>query len=445
MPPSETPSAARQTAGAALTDLGRRRGRLALLTLALATDAMGVSVLSTLFPAIMTDLGLVAGDLGVLTAANKVAGAVCSPLWVWLARRWTRKGVLVVTAGLWGAWGIAAGFSDGYRALLVLSCVLAAGYAGAPPVVTAMVSDLVEDAARGRAVGTMYGMIALAGGLAGPLLGQLANVTRGWRLGFWAVGAMSMAAGVLILLLFRDPASRPGAPEGHEPPRRPAWAAAAGVFRVPSFNVMLLSRLLSGHLVLNTFGILFLTNVRHFSNGVAALVLFPFIVGYLLGAFGGAVLADWMHVTRPRTGRVLFLQLAQFAFAGAAYGATQFAWGSIEIYMAWWLSMGLFQGVNPGVNRPIVMAVIAPELRVWAFTVMIAITEPIGWAAYSLGVGWFGDQDGLRMAFLAVLVVVMVLNGLAITPLYRTYGPDAARVRARQALADRPCLELSPR
>ena len=411
---------------------------LAVLTTALATDTSEMSIVTALFPAIKAALGLSLTDLGLLSSLNRVAGAICGPFWVWLARRWNRKAVIVVAAGLWGGWGIAAGFANSFGSLLFLYCLLAAGYAGAPPIITEVLSDLFDDRTRGRAVGTMYGCVSLLGSVAGPLIGQLSGIQDGWRIGFWAVGAINMLAGVLVLVLFEDPGI--GATEiGPARQRAPklTWDAALSVFKVPSFNLMLLSRLLSGHLTIGAFGVVFLASVRHFPNNVAALVLAPFGIGYFLGTVGGAFVVDRMHMRNPRTGRVLFLQMAQLSFAFVAYFATQFDWGSIGIYMAFWLAMGFLQGINPGVNRPIVMSVISPELRAWAFAIMLTIVESIAWGMYNLGAGWFGDRYGLQQVFLVVLVGVMIVNSLSITMLYWTYGPDADRVQAdlsRQAL-----------
>jgi predicted MFS family arabinose efflux permease len=407
---------------------------LAVLTTALTTDSSEMSVVTALFPAIKASLGLSLTDLGLLSSSSKIAGAVFGPFWIWLARRWNRKAVIVVAAGLWGSWGIAAGFASGFGSLLLFYCVLAAGYAGAPPLITEAISDLFDDRTRGRAVGVMYGAVSLVLSVTGPLIGQLSGVEDGWRIGFWLVGGVNMLAGLLVLLLFEDPGLGateigPAQPSGQRPPRL-TWDAAISVFRIPSFNLMLLSRLLSGHLTIGAFGVVFLVVVRHFPNKVAALVLGPFGVGYFLGTIGGAFVVDRLHVLHPRTGRVLFLQVAQLGFAIVAYFATQFDWGGIGIYMAFWLAMGFLQGVNPGVNRPIVMSVVSPELRAWAFVVMLTIIESIAWGMYNLGAGWFGDRYGLQQVFLVVLVGVMIVNALAITLLYRTYGPDVDRVQA---------------
>lgn len=410
-----------------------RWSQLATLALAIVSDNTETSVLKVLFPTIKASLGLTLTALGLLIAGNKIAGAVFGPCWVWLARRWGRKKILIVSSGLWGVWSIAAGFSASFSMLLVMYCVFAAGVAGAHIIVTEILADMFDDRTRGRAVGYMYGALQVFVSVVGPLLGQLSGVPDGWRIAFWLAGAFNILSGLLIAAVFRDPGlgaseSRPIIDGGKN--HHLDWKTAASIFRIPTFNLMLLSRLLSGHLLMISFGVVYLVEVYKFPNNVAALVLFPFGIGYVSGAFGGAALADYVHARWPTTGRIAFLQLAQILFAGAAYAGTQFAWGSISIYGGFWFLMGVLQGVNPGVNRPIVMSVIRPELRGVAFAVLISIVESIAWAAYGLSAGWLGDLFGLKVVFLVILVGFMLLNGLAITPLYWTYGRDVRRMLA---------------
>jgi predicted MFS family arabinose efflux permease len=406
--------------------------QLATLTLAIASDNTETSVLKVLFPTIKASLGLTLTDLGIMTAGNKIAGAVFGPCWVWLARRWGRKGILIISSGLWGIWSIAAGFSTSFPMLLAMYCIFAAGVAGAHVIVTEVLSDLFDDKTRGRAVGYMYGSLQVFVSVVGPLLGQLSGIPDGWRIAFWLAGAFNILSGCVIAVAFRDPGL--GASEsqiiGNRETRRLDWKTAVSIFRVPTFNLMLLSRLLSGHLLMISFGVVYLVEVYKFPNNIAALVLFPFGIGYVSGAVGGAALADTVHAKWPNTGRIAVLQLAQILYAGVAYAGTQFDWGNISIYGGFWFLLGLLQGVNPGVNRPIVMSVIRPELRGVAFAVLIAIVESIAWAAYGLSAGWLGDLFGLKVVFLVILVGFMLLNGLAITPLYWTYGRDVRRMLA---------------
>lgn len=391
-------------------------------------DNVETSAIAVLFPAIRQAFGLSLTALGLLGAVARLAGVVFGPFWVWVARRTSRKGVLVVACGLWSAWGIAAGFAQDFTQLLVFYAVLAVGCAAADPIVNDLVADLFGDRTRGRASGGLYALLTLGATVLLPAIGQLTRLPEGWRIGLWALSGFGLASGLLLLLFFKEPAT-PGPPVARV--RGDTWQAVRTVLGIPTFRLMLGSRLLSGHLLVLSFGVVFLVDVRHFGNATAALVLLPFGLGYVAGAVTGGVVGDRVHARDPRSGRIKLLQLIQVAFAVVAFFGTQVDWEGILVFAAFFAALGFLQGMNPGVNRPIVMAVVPPHVRGVAFAIYISVFEGLVWAVYQVGAGYFGDLFGLRAVFLVVLVGVMLVNGAYLTLLYRHYPRDAARVRTR--------------
>lgn len=414
---------------------GRWR-QLSLLGGTMLVDSTETSLISSLFPVIRQSLGVSLGALGILTAAGKLVGAFTGPLWVGAAQRWSRKSVLVVATGFWGIWGVAAGFSQNFTQLLVLYTILAAGYAAAHPIITELIGDLFGGSSRGRAVGVVYGAVSLMTAVIGPLKGQLAGVDQGWRWGLWGVGAFNILLGIGLLLWFRDPGR--GAAEEQladldratrDAHSKLTWTKALSLLRIRSLLILLVSRLLSGHLLVGTFGVVYLVDVYGFSTQQASIVLLPFGVGYFLGTLLGGFAADWSTRHSPRHGLVAVLQTAQFAFAGFAFLGTQFDYGSIALFSVFFALMGAAQGVNPSVNRPMVMAITPPELRGAAFALYVSVFEAIAWATFSLGAGFLGDAIGLRTVFLWALVILMLVNGAFLTLLHRSYAEDVARVQ----------------
>ncbi|MEU6351360.1 MFS transporter [Streptomyces sp. NPDC047072] len=437
-----------RTAGKAAAKVPGRWRQLGLLGGTMMVDNTESGVVSGLFPVIRQALGLSLGALGVLTAAGKLVGVFSAPLWVWAAQRWSRKGVLVVCTGLWGVWGIAAGFAQNFTQFLVCATILAAGYAGAPPLVNALVGDLFDGPSRGRAVGMLYGVIALSTSLLGPLIGQLAGVRDGWRLGLWDIGVFNVLFGLVLWRTLRDPgrgASEPQLADLGAVARaglsRVTCAQLTALLRIRSLVVLLVSRLLSGHLLVASFAVVFLVDVYGFSTQKATVVLMPYGIGYFAGTLLGGLVADWAARRSPRHGLPAVLQAAQLAFAAVAFLGTQFSYGVIGAYALFFGLMGLAQGVNPGVNRPMLMAVVPPELRAPAFTLYVSVFEAIAWAIFGLGAGYLGEAVGLRTTFLWVLVVLMVVNALFLTLMYRTYGPDVER--AQRELDHRRAQALS--
>ncbi|MCW4458800.1 MFS transporter [Microbacterium sp. MPKO10] len=434
--PTPAPSDAQTTADRSqlAARVPHRWRNLATLTGVTVVDNAEAGLTSTLFPTIARALGLDNGHLGILAAVGRLVSVPFGPAWVWVASKTSRRFALVLTTVFAGAFGIAAGFAQNFTVLLIFNTLMAAALIGGQPISNAVISDSFDDRSRGKAVGMFYGSMSLLTAVLGPLIAQLSNFSDGWRWGMWSLGGICMLAAVGVLVFFRDPGV--GASEtqlvdmsaAERDKARPSIRSVLALFTVPSFAIMLVSRLLSGHLLIVVFGLQFLVTERGFSNAVASLVLFPFGVGYFLGTFGGGFATSWLDRVFPARGRVAFLQVAQILFAVIAFFGTQFDYGNIGIYGVFWGLMGLAQGLNPGVNRPIVMSVTLPELRGQAFAIFITIFEAIGWAIFTLSAGVLADAFSIQTVFLWVLVILMIVNGIVITALYVTYPRDVRRV-----------------
>ena len=407
------------------------------------------TVVAGLFPAIQLALGLSYGALGLLTSTARLVGVVAGPLWVWIARRTSRKAVLAVATGFWGLWSAAAGLSQDFWQLLVLYTVAAAGSAAGQALVPEIIGDSYDEHLRGRAVGILMGCVAAFSALAAPLVGLLAEVDDGWRYGFLIAGLLNALFGVVILVFYKDPGS--GAAE-HQLADLDAgtrarmatvtWDKVRSLLRIRSFLVLLASRLLSTHMLVQVFGVVLLVDVYGMSNSVAVLALAATGLGYLGGTLLGGAVSDWVQRLSPLRGRIALLQVVQVVFAVLAYFGTQFDWGGIGLFAVWFAAMGAVQGMNPGVNRPLVMSVVTPELRGAAFAIYVAVVESIGFAAYTLLAGVLADAFGLQTALLWLCVGLMALNGLLLGLAYKPYARDVAAVqreldeRRERALAE---------
>ncbi|MFB7160974.1 hypothetical protein [Streptomyces sp. NPDC056242] len=87
--------------------------------------------------------------------------------------------------------------------------------------------------------------------------------------------------------------------------------------------------------------------------------------------------------------------------------------------------LGFLQGQVPVVNRPLIMAVVRPELRALAFAVSVSTVEAFAYAGYALLTGFLGDAIGLQNALLIVTVLLTAFNGLGSAALYRSYAHDS--------------------
>lgn len=409
----------------------RRKTNLVVLGGSMVVDGGEGSMATTLFPVIAVALGLATSALGVLAAVGRIVGVVAGPTWVFLAKKIGRKAVLAIATGFWGVWAIAAGFSQDFTQLLILYGIMAAGTAAAHAIVPEVIGDSFTDKQRGRVVGWLYGGTAAVGSLLAPLIGQLANIEDGWRYGFFVFGAINVLFGFLILFFYKDPGTGGGeeqlktfTQEERDAASKITWAKVRALVTIPSYLILLGSRLLSSHLLLAVFGVTMLVQAYGFDVAIAASVMAPFGIGYLVGTIFGGFLSDWLNKVSVNYGRVALLQAAQLLFAVIAFFTTQVAYGGILPYLILFGLCGVAQGLNPGVNRPLVMAIVPPELRAAAFAIYVSIVESVGFAIYSLIGGALAVAVGLPTVMLWLVCGVMVINTVFLSLLYKPFKND---------------------
>jgi predicted MFS family arabinose efflux permease len=395
------------------------------------------SAINTIFPSIASALNLTSGNLGVMTALGKIASVPTGPAWMWLSGRVGRKATLVATTVSGGVFGILAGFSPNFGVLLVFNTLMVAAIIGGSPIANAVIADSFADEHRARAPGLFYASVNGIASFIGPAIALFTSHPSGWRYAMWTLGAISILAGLVVLVAFKDPGIGASERELQAVPTQVRTRVkvsprqVASLFRIPTYTVMMVSRLLSGHLLLGIFGIVFLVSERGFSNATAALVLVPFGIGYVVGALGGGFLVGALDKVNPKFARPGLLQFAQFSFAVVAFFATQIDHGTgITVYCVFWFLMAVCQGLNVPVNRPLVTAVVLPELRGQAFAIWLSVFETIGWAVFSILAGQLAETYGIGEVFLWVLVGLMVVNGLLLTVLHFTYHRDVEKVTA---------------
>ena len=435
-PPGPATDVVTAASNASVIIPGRWR-KLAAVAAPLWADNNEATILSTLAPVIIKALAMPVSAVGVLVSVSKAISIFAGPLWAWIARRTNRKTALVVSTFAVGVLTAASGLAQSYTQLLIIWASAAVFIAAGLPLVSEITADLFDEKSRGRANGYTWGAVSLAGAILGPLIGQLSRVPDGWRYGFFAAGAINILIAFLVIVVFKDPGIGASEPtlthltaEQRAENAKLTWGRVKELAKIPTFLLMLGQRLISGHLLIISFGVLFLVRVYGFSTAVAAVVTLPFGIGYVVGTFFGGLVVDTLQARWPRIARVAVLQAAQFAFGILAIVATQINWHSITIFAVFWFLLGSMQGINPGVNRPIVMAVVPPELRGAAFALMLSVFEALAFIIFNLSAGFLADTIGLKTVMLYIPGVLMLINGLYCTLLYRTYPRDVAALQA---------------
>ena len=419
---------------------GRWKSAFSLTFASILDNNEGVSFITAMFPLIREQLGMALGTLGWMAALPKIIAVIFGPFWASVGRKYSRKNILIFATGLWGLWAIAIGMSQSVTQLFVFVIISLIGATASQPLMQEILMDLFGDEERGKAVSIVYGASAI---IFLPMMGVnawLAGMDSGWRYGFYAAGILSAISGLIIWKFLDDPGR--GAAETAladlEQVRQEEyglikWSEVKDLLKVKTFSLMLVQRVLSGHLLMLSMGVVYMVDVLGFDLQQANLMMIPLMLGALSGMFTFGFIADWIHKKAPKYGRIGTIQTIQFVYAVLAFFGTQFIYPNVVIYGIIFFFMGFFGSANMGVNRPIVASVTRPELRGTAFALFVSVFEAIAWAIFNVAAGQLGEIYGLKSVFFAVLVVLMLVNTAFITLIYKPYAKDVQTLQDQMA------------
>lgn len=419
---------------------GRWKSAFSLSFASMMDNNEGTSFVTAMFPLIREQLSMTLGALGWMAALPKIIAVFFGPFWAGVGRKYNRKNVLIFATGIWGLWAIAIGLAQTTTQLFVLIIISLIGAVASQPLMQELLMDLFNDEERGKAVSIVYG---LAGLVMLPLFAVnawLATMDSGWRYGFYAAGILSAVSGLVIWLFLDDPGR--GASEAEladiEQARQEEygiikWSEIKELFQIKTFSLMLGQRVLSGHLLMMSMGVVFMVDELGMELSEANLMIMPLFIGMLLGMFTFGFIADWIHKKAPKYGRIGTIQIIQFLYAILAFFGTQFIYGNQIAYILLFFTMGFFGSANMGVNRPIIASVVRPELRGTAFALFVSVFEAIAWAIYNIVAGKMGEIYGLKPVFLGVLVILMLVNTAFITLIYKPYAQDVQNLKDQLA------------
>ena len=215
----------------------RNRWRVvALLGVAVFFNYADRGNLSTVAPALKTELGISNAWLGILLSgffwvyapAQLIAGSV--------AQRFNVRIVLASGLAVWSIATLLTGFAGGLVSILLLRLLLGAGEAAIFPCASRILAEAVPEEQRGRANGFITTGMAI-GPMAGTFIGGMILAHFGWRWVFVAFGVASLFWLWPWLTTKQPPALPIPQEHDHAPPtylqimsRREAWGASLGHF-----------------------------------------------------------------------------------------------------------------------------------------------------------------------------------------------------------------------
>ncbi|CCH77243.1 Drug resistance transporter EmrB/QacA subfamily protein [Nostocoides japonicum T1-X7] len=184
-------------------DRGERRAVLLVfvgLMVAMLLASLDQMIFSTALPTIVGELHGVDHMLWV-TTAYILASTIMMPVYGKLGDLIGRKSIFVAAISLFMAGSVFGGLAHSMTLLIIGRAIQGLGGGGLMILSQAIIADVVPARQRGRYMGIMGGVFALAS-VAGPLLGGFFTEGIGWRWAFWMnlpLGALAIAAALFFL------------------------------------------------------------------------------------------------------------------------------------------------------------------------------------------------------------------------------------------------------
>lgn len=266
-------------------------------------------------PDFSTALGIPLSRLGLIGGSYTLA-AMCSGIAssLFLDRFDRRSALTAAILGLAVSTGL-GGLAQGFGSLLAAR-VLAGAFGGpATALSLSIVTDVVPVERRGKAMGTVMAAFAVASVLGVPAGLELAH-RGGWRLPFFAVGALGFVAALLAALLLPsmtghirrgaprfDGGYREGPKADDEPPRDPGAMALLSRRTVQLSYAMSATAMMGGFVLIPNITPYLMQNVGYPRERLGALYLFGGICSFVALPIAGRLVdrLGGLRVAAPAT------------------------------------------------------------------------------------------------------------------------------------------------
>jgi len=388
-------------------------------------------VIFSLFPPLRAEFQLSSVQLGLLSTAFLWVYAVLSPLGGFLADRFGRQRVILVSLAVWSAVTWVTGHARSFEQLLAARAAMGISEACYLPAALALIADHHTERTRSLATGIhlsgLYAGMAL-GGAAGARLGQ----QYGWRFVFTLLGAVGVVyAAVLVFGLKEGRAMR--APRRLTVGKPRLLRSLGELLFLPGFLVLTAvgSMAAMAYWIVYTWLPLYLYEAFRMSLAEAGFSATFFIqTASMAGILFGGWMADrWSGNTRR--GR-LYTQVIGLLAAGPFLflaGSTT----SRAFLVAGLIVFGIGRGFYDCNTMPVFCQIIRPGLRATGYGIFNFACCLVG-GLMAAAAGALKDTAGLGGA-LRISAVVLVGAGLLLLRSRLAPEPEGSSTRAEKVPA----------
>lgn len=299
------------------TDARYRRAIIAMLMAGLASfNALYAT--QALLPAIVTAFQVTPDQAALTVSVTTGLLAICIVPASILSERFGRGRVLIISALLATALSLALPWAPSLEVLIALRTLQGVAVAGVPAVAMAWLSEELDPADVGAAMG-IYVAGTTVGGLSGRLIPSGLMEFTDWR---WAMlGSSCVAVCCALLTVLLLPAQRRFRPKSINP-RHEFWATA-GHARNPRLLVLFLSAFLGMGSFVSLYNFVSFRLIHEFglSEGLIGLVFLMYLAGTWSSARVSRVV-DRFSRGRVMTGAAVLMLLSLFLLFPSSLAAT---------------------------------------------------------------------------------------------------------------------------
>ena len=112
-------------------------------------QSMGV-----LSPIIQTLWNVSFSQIGLMETLRNITQTISSPLWGYLADRFSRKKVMIFGTGIWGIWTLLVGLMPDFSSMIIIRAISGLGLGCLMPATFSLLGDHFPQSRRGRALGS---------------------------------------------------------------------------------------------------------------------------------------------------------------------------------------------------------------------------------------------------------------------------------------------------
>lgn len=398
-------------------------------------EAQAMSIFS---PVLRQIWNLSVGNLSWITFVRSLLQALSSPLWGFLADKYSRKKVLFWGTGFWGIWTIVVGLTQNFNQLLLVRVISGIGLGCLMPATFSIMADTFAPNIRGRMLGYLEGVGVLGIIIFTLGLGRLATPEL-WRWGFIILGIASILSGIIILIFVHEPVRGSSEPEmknklTYEQAERykVQFDDLRKVLKIPTIRIAILQGLAGSMpwVILGAFLILWLVEERGLSTQQAPLVFGIMLIGTAISNVLGGYLGDWANQKNPKYGRTIIGQLSVIFGIPLTIILIKGTdnWNIVQLTAFCFFIGLLISWPGKGAKEPMMAAVVPPELRSTAFAMTTFVEN--GFAAIvALIFGLIADKIDLQTAIFWTVPIPWIFCAIMFSGFYFTYPKDHEKQR----------------